>query len=246
MFDAMQFDSQGNRVWPGKTVRRLEWSVLTDTALPSWLTFTNGDPSNVALTVNPITGLGSDGYVQITYSNTPSTAAGSSLLTTFGIDPRQFQEVGILFEDLWVGTDLDNVNKLDLALTMHKFPVAGFWIKSNKTSGKMTSRIYNGGAIDDSTDLPYQILGNGFGNGKKQIGFAYSQAERRVHYLAGQDSALFSIESSVRNGANSSWPAISNSADMPKIGMELQWGSGAAGAQSWIRFSGVKLWFVTG
>ena len=246
MFDAMQFDSQGNRIWPGKTVRRLEWSVFTDTALPSWLTFTNGDPSNLALSVNPVTNLGSDGHVKLTWSNTPTASAGSTITTAFGIDPRQFHEIGMLFEDLWVGTGLDNPVKLDLALTMHKFPVSGCWIKSNKNTGKMTSRIYNGGNIDNNNDLPYQILGNGFGNGKKNIGFSYCQSERRIHLLAGQDSSVLTIEPSIKNGANTSWPNISNVNDMLKPGLELQWGSGAAGVESWIRFSGVKLWLVTG
>lgn len=244
MFDSMQFDAQGNRIWPGKTVRRLEWSVLTDTALPSWLTFTNGDPSNLSLSVNPVTNLGSDGFVQLTWSNTPSASAGSTLKTTFNIDPRMYHEIGMLFEDVWVGTDLDNPLKLDLALAMQKWPVAGFWIKSNKVSGRMSSRIYNGNA-DDETDLPYQILGNGFGNGKKSIGFAYNHSERRIHFLSGQDSSEFVIQPRIQNGANTSWPNISNGADMPNPGLELQWGSGAAGAQSWLRFSGVKLWLVS-
>lgn len=246
MFDALQFDAQGNRIWPGKTVRRLEWSVINDTALPSWLTFTNADSANLALTVNPVSNLSSDGYVQLTWSNTPTVGVSSSISTSFALDPRQYHEIGLLFEDVWVGTDLDNPTKLDMAFALGKFPVAGFWIKSNRVSGKMSSRIYNGGSVDNDDDLPYQILGNGFGNGKKNLGFSYCQSEKRIHFLAGQDAPQFTIEPSIKNGANSSWPNISNGSDMPKPELAFQWASGAAGAQSWLRFSGVKLWLVTG
>lgn len=246
MYDSLKFDSVGNRLFPGKTVRTLDWSVTTDTTLPSWLTFTNGDSANLALTVQPMSTYGTDGRVNLQWSGTPSTTLASSIKLGFAFDIRQFHEVGFVFKDLVVGNSLGNLNQLDLAIGCHTYPQCGAYFKQNATSQKLEARIYNQANSDDYTDLPYAVLGNGFNAGRKQYGMCMSVPEKRVYLLGGEDTPVLMIQPNHPNGANSSWPNPTAAGQMPVMGMELINKAGAADANAWIRFSGFKAWFVTG
>lgn len=247
MFDSLKFDPQGNRIYPGKTVRTLDWSVTNDTALPSWLSFTNGDAANLTLTVNPMSTFGSDGNVTLQWSGTPSASANSSIKLAFAVDTRQFQEVGILFKDLIVGTSLDATNKLDVTLGIHMYPYCGVWFKQNATSQVLESRVYNQSTgTDNYSNIPYQVVGNGFGNGRKQLGMLLNQNEKKAYLLGGEDVPICMVQPSHPNGANSSWPAPTAAGQMPVMGIEFINKIAANDANAWIKFSGVKAWFVTG
>lgn len=246
MFDALKFDHMGNRIYPGKTVRALDWSVTTDTALPSWLTFTNSDASNLALSVVPIGTYGSDGYVQLQWSNTPSTSANSNIKLNLPIDLRQFHEVGFVFKDLLIGNSLGGLNQLDLTIATHIFPTCGVWFKQNSSTQVLESRVYMTPNADNFSGLPYAILGNAFGAGRKNLGMALSIPEKRAYLLSGEDVPVAMVEPTHPNGANSSWPVPPNLAGSPYMTMELRNVLGAADANAFVRFSGFKAWFVTG
>lgn len=245
MFDSLKFDQAGNRIFPGKTVRVLNWDIFTDTALPSWLTFTNGDSSNLTLTVSSMANLGQDGRATLQWSGTPSNVAVSSIKTAFAIDCRQFQEIGILFKDLTFGTSLDATNKLDCKITMSS-ATCGAWYRQNSTTQVMECRIFNSTGTDDFSPIPYQVCGNSFGNGRKQLGMCMNIHEKSI-YLLGNEDVPVDMKTPVHpNATNSSWPTPTSAGAMINPGIEFINSIAAADGNAWIRFSGVKLWVVTG
>lgn len=246
MFDSFKFDAAGNRMYPGKTVRTLEWDVFTDTALPAWLTFTNNDSANLTFSVTPMSAYGGDGFCKLQWSGTPSTSLASNLALSFPFDLRQFHEVGFILKDVTVGTSLDAANKVDLTMAIHKYPNCGVWFKQNATTQKMECRIYNTSGTDDFTDVPYQIAGSGFGLGRKNIGMALCNPSKTAYLLGGDAAPVCSYQPTHPNGANSSWPVPASAAQMPVMTLEVINKIGANDANAWIKFSGIKVWFVTG
>lgn len=243
---AFKFDAVGNRIYPGKTVRTLDWNVTNDTAFPSWLTFTNGDPAALTLSVTPMSTYGQEGRVNLQWGGTPTAAAVSSIKLGWNIDTRQFQEVGILFKDLMVGTAFDGPTKLNMKVSMQS-AACGAYFGWNAATQKMEGRLFNATTnIDDWADLPYQIAGNSFGNPRHQLGMALAPCEGAAYLLGGEDTPICRIAPAHPNAANSAWPNPNAAGQMFAPGLEVANPLADASGNAWIRFTGVKAWFVTG